>query len=103
MPQNAINGTKRIAVPAKVVKLAEEVQETLGVGSIAEVFAVLLTRYGNHLKTSWEVRVLQVAPPPATSPLPEPRLTVVQPLVQPLTEPEQDPAIARIAALVENF
>jgi hypothetical protein len=98
MPQNTTNGTKRIVIPEKVVQLAEEIQGLLGVSSIGEVFAVLLTRYGSHLKTSWELKPMQPASP-TPPPLSEPRLT----LVQPLTEPEQDPIIARMATLIENF
>jgi hypothetical protein len=96
MPQNATHGTKRIVLPEKVVQLAEEIQGVMGVSSIGEVFAILLTRYGSHLKYTWEF----------SSPLPTPYAppSISRSLqVTHETQAEQDPAITRIAALLENF
>lgn len=96
MPQNATTSTKRIVIPEKVVQLAEEIQIVMGVSSIGEVFAVLLTRYGGHLKYTWEFSA--PLPTPYTPPSISHSLQVTH-------EPQvdQDPAITRIAALLENF
>ena len=98
MPQNATASAKRIVIPEKVVQLAEEIQEVMGVSSIGEVFAVLLTRYGGHLKYTWEFSTPLPTPTPYTPPSISHSLQVTH-------EPQvaQDPAITRIAALMENF
>lgn len=97
-------GTKRIAVNQKVVQKAEELQELLGVSSISEVFGVLITRYGGHLKQTWQFfQPIDHPPLPPITQQPE------QPIIQhqaptPLhPEIEEDPVIQRLAGLLDSF
>lgn len=105
-PKIATTGTKRIAVNQKVVQKAEELQELLGVSSISEVFGLLLTRYGNHLKQTWQYLYPIDHPPPPITQQPEPP---IQQIIQhqaptPLhPEIEEDPLIQRLAGLLDSF
>lgn len=100
-PKIAATGTKRIAVNQKVVQKAEELQELLGVSSISEVFGLLIARYGQHLKQTWQFFHSPIDYPP-------PPITHSQPVIQhqeptPPPEIEEDPLIQRLAGLLDSF
>lgn len=105
-PKNATTGTKRIAVNQKVVQKAEELQELLGVSSISEVFGLLLTRYGQHLKQTWQYLYSPIDhPPPPITQQPEPAIQPVTQHQEPAPHPEieEDPVIQRLAGLLDSF
>ncbi len=95
----------RITLSPQVVPLAEELLQLTGVTNLSTLFCLLLTRYGHHLKNSWVIGVsMPVAasmqqtalmhPPQYELPQSEPVLQLPQ---------TQDPAILRIAQLIEDF
>ena len=46
--------SKRLAVNPKIEPLAEEIAEAIGLENLSQLFTILLTRYGRHLKATWE-------------------------------------------------
>jgi|UPI0002FA0E0F hypothetical protein len=106
----------RIVLPQKHKPFAEELLQVTGIDSLSNLFVVFLTRYGHHLKASWNIsqpglgQYLPTAP--TTSPAAE--VSVIQSQIQnqqkeiisePLSElePEIDPVIERIAMFVDRF
>jgi hypothetical protein len=77
--------------------LADDLLQLTGVSNLSNLFAILITRYGYHLQTTWVITGGQPAPTQAT----------VQPQVNqlPPTAYEQidDPVIRRLSALIEDF
>lgn len=103
-PKVATSGTKRIAVNQKVVQKAEELQELLGVSSVSEVFSLLLTRYGQHLKQTWQfLHSVDYSPPPP--PITQDSQSAIQHQEPPPPPPEieEDPVIQRLAGLLDGF
>jgi hypothetical protein len=86
----------RITVNSRVKTLADELLHLTGVSSLSNLFAILITRYGYHLQTTWVING-QPAPIQAT----------VQPqerqLPQTAYEQIDDPVIRRLSALIEDF
>lgn len=99
LPKKAKTGTKRIAVNQKVARMAEELQEVLGVSTISDVFGLLLTRYGQHLKHTWLFIQSPPNPPTVIQPTPNTQhhVTPSHPQI------EEDPLIQRLAGLLDSF
>lgn len=111
----------RIVLPQKHKPFAEELLAVTGIDSLSNLFVVFLTRYGSHLKQSWNIT--QSLPgqhfptPPATYRMPEvsvnqsqinyhqdvvQQVDIVQ-LIDSTPEPEIDPVIAHIAKHLDRF
>jgi hypothetical protein len=45
----------RAVMPSKFVPLADELLEVTGVGDYSTLISLLLSRYGNHLKATWQI------------------------------------------------
>lgn len=95
----------RIVLPPKHKPLADELLLVTGIDSLSSLFVILLTRYGSHLKASWNISQITVEPsiqPIATAPIP-PVTAKIYNFPEPQTPVEVDPFIARIAGLVDLF
>jgi hypothetical protein len=89
----------RVVISDKLRPIAEELQSVTGVSSLSDVIALLLTRYGRHLKQSWEIADSSQSTAPNQPSMPEPLLTdYPDPQCEPL-----DPVIQRIALYVDSF
>ncbi len=103
----------RIVLSQKYKPLADELLTVTGIDSLSNLFVIFLTRYGSHLRMSWNV--LQpgmgqtfVSAPVAHSVTPisvvESQIHHQSEQITPDPEPEEiDPVIARIAGLVDRF
>lgn len=117
----------RVVISDRLRPVAEELQVVTGVSSLSDVVALLLTKYAQHLKTSWVESGMQILSVKTNTP------TVLQPqqvhLPEPMYEPqlqqpsyiqqiehptkfqeveltpelEPDPVIARLATLIDTF
>ncbi len=87
----------RITVNSRVKTLADDLLQLTGVNSLSNLFAILITRYGYHLQSTWILSGVQ----------PAPMQTSVEPQERqlPPTAYEQidDPVIRRLSALIEDF
>lgn len=105
--------TTRIVLSAKHKPYAEELLAIIGIDSLSNLFVILLTRYGSHLRASWDVLQPGVAehftPVPIAHPVTS--ISVIESqkctqLDQAIPEPEPeiiDPVIERIALYVDIF
>jgi hypothetical protein len=102
----------RIVLPPRHKPFADELLQVTGIDSLSNLFVVFLTRYGPHLKASWNISQLGLGQhfPPAPLTYPAAGVPVIQSLINdqqdeflPEPEPEVDPVIARIAGLVDMF
>jgi hypothetical protein len=101
----------RIVVSSKLKPLAEELVAITGVDSLSDLLSLLLTKYGRHLRASWELPPQQQqAVNPIANPVQvfapnaeEPRIQEPQYVQEIEIEPEPDPMIERIAKLVDVF
>lgn len=93
----------RITLNPQITPLAEELLQLTGVTSLSNLFALLLTRYGQHLKNSWVIGVSSTA---AASIQPVSQFQhELPPSSEPLIELSQteDPVILRMARFIEEF
>lgn len=71
----------RAVLPSKFVPLADELLATTGVSDYSTLIGILLSRYGNHLLSTWQINNCQQA-----------TLAIQQPIAEvsiaPLTTPE---------------
>jgi len=67
----------RAVMPSKFVPLADELLDITGVADYSTLISLLLSRYGNHLKSTWQMIDSQPCAP-----------AVTQPITQPSIEPE---------------
>lgn len=102
----------RVVISDRLRPIAEELQSVTGVSSLSDVVALLLTKYSQHLKTSWIENGMQILSPKTNT-------TVLQPvqLPEPVHEPqtqepqvyvqqieyEPDPVIERLSPLIDTF
>lgn len=99
----------RIVLPSRHKPFAEELLQVTGIDSLSNLFVILLTRYGSHLKTSWNISqtVTETITQPivtASMPPPTPVTAKIYTFPEPeIQEIEVDPVIARIAGLVDRF
>ena len=110
--QTKVMPQTRVVIPGRLRPIAEELQSLTGVSSLSDVVAMLLTKYAQHLKSSWiesGVNGSTVAQPVEfTEPIREPQFQIKQSFTQlePDPEPEPeiiDPVIERIAKLADRF
>lgn len=47
----------RVSIPSKYVSLADEILASTTVGDYSSLIGILLARYGNHLKQTWDIAV----------------------------------------------
>lgn|GEM_PF-862056 len=95
----------RITINPRIKPLADELMQLTGVNSLSNLFALLLTRYGYHLKSTWVITasIQQSIPMQPASVRPSmPELPHCCETPQELSQTE-DPVILRIAGLIENF
>jgi hypothetical protein len=64
-------------MPSKFVPLADELLATTGVSDYSTLIGLLLSRYGNHLKSTWQLADSQPSAPGITQPIAQ------QPITQP--------------------
>lgn len=57
----------RVVISDRLRPVAEELQVVTGVSSLSDVVALLLTKYGHHLKNTWEIAPQQVVNPEVSS------------------------------------
>ncbi len=100
--------------------LAQELVATTGVDSLSDLLSLLLTRYGRHLRDTWEIPTVpqqvlssvaspnpaQVFAPVAEKPQIQEPQYVQQ--VEPSPEPyvqflDPDPVIERLSGLIDTF
>jgi hypothetical protein len=104
----------RITLNPQIVPLAEELLQLTGVTSLSNLFALLLTRYGQHLKNSWVIGINLTAaasmqpasmqPASMQSASMQPKQYELPPSPEPLELPQtEDPVILRMARLIEEF
>jgi hypothetical protein len=48
-------GQTRAVMPAKFIPLADELLATTGASDYSTLIGILLSRYGNHLLTTWQI------------------------------------------------
>jgi hypothetical protein len=90
----------RIVVNPKVKVVAEDLMEVTGIDSLSNLFSILVTRYGSHLKNTWSLSGESTAKPEFY----HQSVTVNQSPQQQLKPLGiEDPDIVRIASLIENF
>jgi len=69
-------GQTRAVMPSKFVPLADELLEVTGVGDYSTLISLLLSRYGQHLLTTWQIsncpQAAPINPQPRTQPSIEP-------------------------------
>lgn len=93
----------RIVLPQKHKPFAQELLQVTGIDSLSNLFVIFLTRYGHHLKTSWNISQItieqSIQPVAVVQPPPTAKIyNFPEPEVQ-----EVDPFISRIAGLVDKF
>jgi hypothetical protein len=102
----------RIVLPPRHKPFADELLQVTGIDSLSNLFVVFLTRYGSHLKASWNISQpimgQHFQPPPLTYSTTEVSVVQSQNHNQsdkaiPDPEPEIDPVIERIARFVDRF
>jgi len=59
----------RAVMPSKFVPLADELLEVTGVGDYSTLISLLLSRYGQHLLTTWQIANCQQVSPINSQPI----------------------------------
>ena len=59
----------RAVMPARYVPLADELLQTTGVSDYSTLIGILLSRYGKHLLSTWEIANCQQAAPVNLQPI----------------------------------
>lgn len=91
-------GQSRITLSSEVEALADDLCKITGCSNLASLFGLMLTRYGSHLKDTWQVTNFEQ--PKRLERFDIPTISVPE---QPKHYIEDDPVIRRIAGLVDNF
>jgi hypothetical protein len=92
----------RITLNPRIKLLADELLLLTGVNNFSNLFALLLTRYGYHLKNSWVLNASMQSASIQQPPTPRYELpSSAEPTLElPQTE---DPVILRLRGLIEEF
>jgi hypothetical protein len=91
-------GQTRIVVNPKIEPLAKEILEVTKIANLSDLFSLLVSRYGTHLKSTWVLDYFVPAPTMTE------RLGEQQSLMQEVEEfPPEDPVIVRLAGMLEKF
>jgi len=61
----------RAVMPARYVPLADELLQTTGVSDYSTLIGILLSRYGKHLLSTWEIANCQPSAPVNLQPIVE--------------------------------
>lgn len=61
----------RAVMPTKFVPLADELLDLTGVADYSTLISLLLSRYGNHLKNTWQLDNCQSSVPVIAQPIAE--------------------------------
>jgi hypothetical protein len=97
----------RIVVNAKLKPLAQELVQLTGVDSLSDLLSLLLTKYGRHLRDTWEIPIVQqqsITPVQVSAPVAAEPQYVEEPQPEPEPEPEEpDPVIERLSGLIDTF
>jgi hypothetical protein len=105
----------RIVLPPRHKPFADELLQITGIDSLSNLFVVFLTRYGSHLRASWDISQPGVGEHFAAAPIAHSAtpISVIEsqncaqpepiPETKPDTESEVDPVIERIAKYVDRF
>lgn len=88
----------RITLSPEVQALANDLCKVTGCSNIASLFGLMLTRYGIHLRHTWQVTSFELPKRLEQFNIPAPNLPE-----EPKYCSEVDPVIQRIAGLVEDF
>jgi hypothetical protein len=102
----------RIVLSQKYKPLADELLSVTGIDSLSNLFVIFLTRYGSHLKASWNVsypassqgfNAVPIAYSTTGNLVTQGQL--YNHLNEPISEaePEPDPVITRLAGLIDRF
>lgn len=100
MPQS------RITLSPNIQNLADELCQITGVGNFASLFGLMLTRYGQHLRISWQVSASGVQIPATSTDTTITRTSSSSLLSSKKVQipPEhEDPVITRLAGLIDDF
>lgn len=87
----------RITLSPEVQALADDLCKVTGCCNLASLFGLMLTRYGTHLRHSWQVAAF------------EPSKRLEQFNIPTINHPEKpnyvedDPVIRRIAGIIDTF
>jgi hypothetical protein len=101
----------RVVISDRLRPIAEELQSITGVSSLSDVVALLLTKYSQHLKTSWIENGMQILSPKTNTTVLQP-VQLPKPVESQIQEPQYvqepelepiDPIIAHIAQHVDTF
>lgn len=94
----------RITLTSQVVPLAEELLQLTGVTNLSNLFALLLTRYGQHLKDSWIIGSVNSTTAMQHASM-QPKQYELPPSPGSALELPQaeDPVILRLRGLIEEF
>lgn len=96
-------GQARITLPPDVHHLAEELMKLTGCSNISSLFGLMLTRYSGHLRQTWQVVTVEEAKPRRLEQFAMPAAELQSHSAKKHPEEEEDPAITRLAALIETF
>lgn len=91
-------GQSRITLSPEVESLADDLCKVTGCSNLASLFGLMLTRYGSHLRHTWQVANFE-----QPKRLEQFNISAVSVPEQPKHYVEDDPVIRRIAGLVDNF
>ena len=94
----------KLKLSPKVAKLADELVEVTGVESFSSLFGILVTRYGYHLKLSWQVSAMHIPASSTDASFTHTSSSLIGTSKQ-LQIPfeQEDPLITRLAGLVDDF
>jgi hypothetical protein len=105
----------RIVLPPKHKPFADELLQITGIDSLSNLFVVFLTRYGSHLRASWNISQPCVGEHFAAAPIAHSAtpISVIKSQIydqtgqitpDPKPEPEEpDPVIERLSGLIDTF
>jgi hypothetical protein len=65
----------RAVLPSKFVPLADELLATTGASDYSTLIGILLSRYGKHLLSTWEIANCPQAAPIVQQPIAQPSIT----------------------------
>ncbi|NJN13717.1 MAG: hypothetical protein HC836_24700 [Richelia sp. RM2_1_2] len=91
-------GQSRITLSPEVEALADDLCKVTGCSNLASLFGLMLTRYGTHLRYSWQVTNFE-----SSKRLEQFNIPTVSHPEQSKHYVEDDPVISRIAGIIDTF
>lgn len=92
----------RITLNPQVKLLADDLLQLTGVASFSNLLSIFITRYGQHLKSTWEITGIIQQSAPVSPQVPRHELPPSYESAFEVPQSE-DPVIMRIARLIEDF